>query len=298
MAGNVPLPRSRTNPVGRTRNIRKAYSAWVKQTRKNRNWLLKLIDDIPKEVMEINSSVPGYILNARRYDYLLSTAELNAYIRELMQRTSEPAPANATWREIQEAYEAGTADEVVNLQAITAGTTQVYDRPLTEVLRSRPYERRIALIRARVFEEMEGFQRDTGNDLARVLRDGIENGLNPREVKKTIRKRFNVSLSRSERIARTEITQAYRRARLDEDQDAQQRLGIRTGLLWLSALSPTTRQSHAAKHGQVLTQEQVRDFYSVDGNSIQCKCGQVSVLLDEDGSPRNQKQVEKVRAQR
>ena len=41
-------------------------------------------------------------------------------------------------------------------------------------------------------------------------------------------------------------------------------------MLWASALKPTTRASHARRHGRVYTIDEVRDFYSRDGNAINC----------------------------
>jgi len=103
-----------------------------------------------------------------------------------------------------------------------------------------------------------------------VLSTGIENGQNPIEVARTIRDRFDVSRSRAERIARTEITGALRRARWDEAEDARISIGIRTLEMHLSALSPTTRASHAARHSRLFTVQEVREWYTQDGNSINC----------------------------
>jgi hypothetical protein len=39
------------------------------------------------------------------------------------------------------------------------------------------------------------------------------------------------------------------------------------------------------RHAHLYTNEEVRDWYSKDGNSINCKCSQQSVLVDADGKP-------------
>ena len=54
-------------------------------------------------------------------------------------------------------------------------------------------------------------------------------------------------------------------------------------MMHFSALSPTTREDHAARHGEVYTVDEVAEWYSVDANGINCKCTQVEVLLDENG---------------
>jgi SPP1 gp7 family putative phage head morphogenesis protein len=193
--------------------------------------------------------------------------------------------------EVSQAYAEGTARAVRNLSVITDD----YTASITAVLRSQPYLRRQALMQARVFEQMQGFTGDTARDLARVLRQGIENGQNPLEVAKTIRDRFGVSHSRAKTIARTEITGALRRARLDEAQETEVRLGLKTKMLWFSALSPTTRESHAERHGNLYTPQEVRNFYSVDGNAINCQCSQTETLVDDEGNPLTPQVVERTR---
>lgn len=74
--------------------------------------------------------------------------------------------------------------------------------------------------------------------------------------------------------------------------------GLKTGLLWLSALKPTTRSWHASRHGKVYTTEQVRDFYAENGNRYNCYCSQIPVLLNDDGSIFNQGLAEKLEKER
>jgi len=152
-------------------------------------------------------------------------------------------------------------------------------------LASEPWQRRVALIRSRVFEQMEMFNGDTATELGRVLSQGVEDGLNPRDVARDIRKRFGITERRAETIARTEVGSALRRATRDETQDARERLGIQTAMLWFSALSPTTRVSHARRHSLTYSPQEVAEFYSQGGESVNCKCSQQPVLLNEDGTP-------------
>ena len=289
MAGNPAKPKHPSNPVGQTARIRKARRDWARHIKQVQAWLLQQFDEIPRH--EIASNVGR--LHVNRYVYQISAERLNAIVAELVRRVASETTKRRWLGYVREAYTQGTAQEVINLQNIAG---EQYNRTLAEVLRSDSWLTRIAMIESRVFEQMEAFEGDTANDLARVLRVGVENGLNPREVAGDIRARFGVSQSRASRIARTEITQAYRRSRLDEDADANRRLGIRTKLLWYSALSPTSRQSHMAKHGTLLTNEEVREFYSQGGEQINCKCSQASVAVNEDGEPLNPKFIEEVRS--
>lgn len=288
MAGNPIKPRDEDNPVGQSQKIRRARGAWRKHIRPIRKWMLEEFAAIPVRQIESNSG--RFVVN--RYEFQVSPSRLEQFISDLFRRLQDEKLNRAFWEQIRLSYERGTGDEVINLQTISEGA---YERTVLGVIRGTPWQQRVALIQARVFEEMRGFEEDTGLQLARVLRNGVENGLAPKEIARDIRKRFDVSQTRANRIARTEVTQAYRRARWDEDADANERLGISTGLLWFSALSETTRHWHASRHGEVYTQDAVREFYSDGANAINCKCSQASVLLDENGEPRNKEFVARVR---
>ena len=51
--------------------------------------------------------------------------------------------------------------------------------------------------------------------------------------------------------------------------------------LWFSALAPTSRRWHIERHGKTFTTDNVRQFYSVNGNSINCLCSQSTVLVNK-----------------
>jgi len=55
--------------------------------------------------------------------------------------------------------------------------------------------------------------------------------------------------------------------------------------LHLSALSPTTRKSHAARHGKLFTPQEVKEFWSDPENIDGCKCTVVPIMVDEEGEP-------------
>lgn len=236
--------------------------------------------------------IPVRVLNEARYEFQVDLDALRLIVAQIvdeLRAAGEPVGAATSG-----AYAEGTAQASVNL----SGLTEDYARPLSSLLASEPYLRRSALVRARVFEEMQGFAGKAGADLARVLFTGMEEGRNPLSIARDIRAEFGVSKRRAETIARTEINGALRRGRLDEATDAQERLGIKTGMLWASALKPTTRESHARRHGRVYTIEEVRDFYSRDGNAINCFCGQTEVLLDENGNPTSRRAIDRMTAKR
>ncbi|EPG2644149.1 phage minor head protein, partial [Providencia stuartii] len=166
------------------------------------------------------------------------------------------------------------------------------------ILLSEPYQLRMALVRARVFEEMKGLSAQVKADMARILTDGIARGLNPREVARNLNEQSGIEIRRANRVARTEITTALRRARMDEADEASEVLNLETRQVHISALSPTTRPNHASRHGKIFTTDEQRDWWARDGNSINCKCSTVTILTDKEGRPYNDTLLNKLKEEK
>lgn len=274
------LPRNQANPTQTERQRRRAFKQIKTALAGVQRGVLQRFEQI--QCIETTANADG---DNRAYEYLLDQFvldDMNRYIAELINElvmraiNGEPIVVGQT----ELAYQQSTAASVVSL----AAQTEAFRRTVEETLISAPYRTRIALLRARVFEEMRGFSDQTRTELSRILADGMARGLSPRDIKRTIRDRIGVSQSRAERIARTEINVAHRRAIWEEDAQTNAE-GIRTRLLWVSALLPTTRATHASRHGRVYTRAEVQDFYSRDGNAINCRCSQVAILVDDNGKP-------------
>nr|WP_269430901.1 phage minor head protein [Moellerella wisconsensis] len=198
---------------------------------------------------------------------------------------------------VSTAYERGTAQEYANLaqQSTAYAATQ---QSVATILLSEPYQLRMALVRARVFEEMKGLSAQVKADMARILTDGIARGLSPREVARNLNEQSGIEIRRANRVARTEITTALRRARMDEADEASEILNLETRQVHVSALSPTTRPNHASRHGKIFTTDEQRDWWAVDGNSINCKCSTVTILTDKEGRPYNDTLLNKLKEEK
>lgn len=191
------------------------------------------------------------------------------------------------------AYEKGTGQAWRNLGV--QSTQYASTRPtIQSLLQSEPYQNRIGLIRAREFENMKGLSATIKQNMSQQLTAGLAQGIGPREIAKNLTEQAGIEESRANRIARTEVNQALRTARLDESQDAKQRLGILLKVMHLSALSPTTRATHAARSGNLYTVEEERDWYADDGNAINCKCSQTEVVVDKQGQPLSKGLIDRV----
>ncbi|WP_254592676.1 phage head morphogenesis protein [Pectobacterium polaris] len=161
---------------------------------------------------------------------------------------------------------------------------------LAQLLSSPAYQNQVASAYISAYSDWKLESDRARGDLANVIADAIGRGVNPRETAQIVSKRLDVSMSRAKTIAQTELVGALRQAQWNETDCAADRLGLSTGLLWLSALKTTTR----SWHGKVYTTEQVRDFYAENGNWYNCYCSQIPVLLNNDGSIFNEWLIDKL----
>ncbi|OVU90710.1 phage minor head protein [Klebsiella pneumoniae] len=178
--------------------------------------------------------------------------------------------------------------------------SQVYasQTTLQQLLSSPAYQNQIASAYISTYSDWKLEADRARGDLANIIADAVGRGVNPRETAQVISKRLDVSMGRAKTIAQTEQVGALRQAQWNETDWAADRLGLNTGLLWLSALKPTTRSWHASRHGKVYTTEEVRDFYSEMKNRANCYCSQIPVLLTDDGQIYNEGLADKLAAER
>lgn len=155
---------------------------------------------------------------------------------------------------------------------------------LQQVLTSPAYINLINIANNGIFDSYRDLTAKATQDLNAITGDAIIRGIGPKELARIIEKRLGVSKSSARLKAQTVLLNTYREARRAESQRAEDEFGIKTGLLWTSALIPTTRVSHAKEHGEIKTREWVADFYSKDGNLYNCYCAQTEVLILE-GKP-------------
>lgn len=273
------LPRSQEDPTGVDRLERGAMREFKVRLRKIARGYARILDRIPVEPA-VN----------KRYAFRLDAASLLALLEEggsiVDSILMEGGERNLWLFEsfVSVAYQRGTAQEFASL-AQQSPAYKAGQENLLNLLRSEPYQRRLMLIRAREFEEMQGIAGQVKADMSRVLTDGLGRGLNPRDIARNLVEQAKIEEGRANRIARTEVTTALRRARMDESDEAQERYGLRMMQMHMSALLPTTRRTHAQRHAKLFTTDEQRDWWAEGANSINCRCSTVSVLVDEKGEP-------------
>jgi len=289
MARAPILPTNMGDPTGTDAKERQAMKEFARRIDQCTRAYLDLLDQI--EFTTVTT-------NAIRYEFRTLPAILN----QLLETTSNlidtilGADRVRNWFTIGyvlPSYEKGAAQAWRNLGVQSAEYAAL--RPTLEtILLSEPYQARIGLISAREFELMKGLSASVKSTMSQQLTAGLVQGIGPREISKNLQAQAGIEKRRANRIARTEINQALRTARLDETQDAAQRLQIKVKVLHISALSPTTRATHAARSGHLFTVQEERDWYAEDGNAINCKCSTSEALVDDNGQPVSKNLVDRL----
>lgn len=291
------LPRSDAYPTGQGRNVALSFKQ-----------LDKRYAAIKKGVRELINSIPRQIVANVRYEYQIDAdaySRISVYLQQLFYDELLDSPSgiwSQQWwlnQNLERAYGDGTETALQSAKNVTppaiVGTEisqQIRNLDIEQIQFTPGYARRVGLVKARVFENMKGLTDSSKSDLADTMARGMASGMGVRDLTKDVMSRVDVSKSRAERIARTEINNAYRTAGRDEtgvfNDEIFGESEYEMQQLWFSALSPTTRRSHAALHGKVKTNEWVEEFYMKDGNAINCLCSQSPVLVNKKtGKPVN-----------
>ena len=278
------VPRSLDDPIGQAGRIAKAERDFKRR-------LSQLAAEVQAlyEPVLVGGAQMVRVTN-RQYEFLLDPAVLSVMASELTtmaERIFLEGGPDQLWYSLEyviPAYTQGTAQQIANLGQ--QSTVYRASRPnIAALIQTPAYQRRIGYLRARQFENMAGFTGDVVKSVALKLSDGMARGENPRTGARSLAAEVRGQQYRADRIARTEIGNALRQARMDESDQAARELGIRTLAMHVSALSPTSRATHIARHGRLFTAQEQRAWWSQGAEAINCKCSTVAVLVDANGNP-------------
>lgn len=294
------------DPTRQAGNRRKANATLKKRLAGAKREVNQLVESFRVE----KTTVPDrYKVNAVRYEWLIDEqrlagvdAEIKAIISRWFGTQTEQKPARWFFDSfLSSAYTQGTAESANRIamlgQQAGVSSATLSQLQVESILLSAPYRRRIEFVFSRAFNNMKGFTDSLATDLGRILADTVTSGQSPRQAQRQIKKRFDVSEGRAERIARTEINRAYTNSRMEQGIDARDRLGIQVMLMHRSALIATTRATHARRHGQLYTFEEQMKWWDEGSNRINCLCGVTEVVV-ENGAVYDQDLQQKLIKQR
>lgn len=264
----------------------------LRETNGEKSWMLCNNDAAEPSLYQVNAGTYIYDMTAAQL------ADLFQIVQAILDGSLLDGGSQNLWAlgYVAAEYERGTLNAFTNLSvqspAYASQTT------LPQLLSSPAYQNQIAAAYVSTYSDWKGISDTARADLANVIADSIGRGVNPRETAQIVSKRLDVSMAKAKNIAQTEQVGALREAQWNETEWTQERLGLNTGLLHISALKPTTRSTHAFWHGKVRTVQDVRAWYAIDGNKYYCYCSQIPALLNDDGSIFNKGLEKKLKSER
>lgn len=281
------LPRNIKDPTGQDKRERGAIADFERRIKRIGAGLKAILKRQHYTVLTLNAAE----FTQKKYQFNVDTLLMDSVgleIDNLIDRIIlDGGDARNLWLMtgyVEPAYQQGTGAAYTNL-SIQSSAYKLSRPELVSVLTSAPYLLRLGYIRAREFEEMKALSASMKATYRSILLDGMAQGINPLQIAENITAQTGHDIKRTRRIARTEVTTALRRARIDEAEDAAATLTLPIRLMQISALSATTRLSHALRHAVLFTFEEVREWMSTSPNMINCKCTFIEVLVDENGKP-------------
>lgn len=144
----------------------------------------------------------------------------------------------------------------------------------------------------RSYESLEGATDVMAKEIRQILFDAADSGMGSRQATEQMMARIGISERRAERIARTEINQAFSRSGINEINRAAEETEVDIKARWLTAIVLTpkgnpVRHNHAKEHGVVMTTARAAKIKREDG--INCRCAIAPVIPGSETAARTKR---------
>lgn len=298
------LPRDPSDPTGLKRLRDSANSAVRSRFLHIGKFQRELVNKLPRSFKNVpRDKAPGVRKqdmrkadlrpNARQYTWLVDdilmdqTADtLRQELRDILLGGSDRSTRRWFFLSyLDRAAGRGAQDSLRTSQLIVPTNETLQDITPEMVLADPAFQARTRLLHGRVFEEMKGLTESMVSTMRRTLTNAMGRGVGISDIRGMLNKNVGVDLVRAERIARTEINKAYTDAYLDESQAINEEIleddDEEIKVMHFSALSPTTRLSHAERHAHLYTQAEQKEWWDSGSNRINCLCTTIDVLVDK-----------------
>jgi SPP1 gp7 family putative phage head morphogenesis protein len=187
---------------------------------------------------------------------------------------------------VDSAYKLGKfhAYEDVHKEAL-AGNLDFYKGTKSEFLRSAfaapEAVSKVRLLALRTYDQLKGVTAQMGQQMSRLLAEGMVNGLGPRDIARKMSKEIeNISKTRALRIARTETIYAHAEGQLD----SFEKLGIEeVGIMaeWSTAGDDLVCPLCLPLEGVIMTIKEARGIIPRHPN---CRCSWIPANVGEKGT--------------
>ena len=286
------------DPSGQRVNRNKAARKLINRLARAEKAILAMFREIPRTRRTRAKIVNAETTVFYEYDYPAQAQEdlardiqftLN---RELLETQNGEMPFDWYWRDdIDRAIRQGTMEEVRDFNQMTAAAIAtglllraVQPVPPEQVVFSDDYRNSVRSAEVGAFGSVRTISDRTASQVLQRLNAGVNSGKSPIVVARDIKDRFDVADSSAIRTAVTEINLSYNNAKMDSTRILGAQTGLRTGVIHISALLPTTRSTHANRHGNAYSLEDQMSWWDSGANRINCRCSTRSILIDSKGN--------------
>jgi len=305
------MAKTKTDPTGQARRRNRGARTLISRLRSAERQIKKLFRDIPRRrtqktrIVNVSTPVYKYQLNPREQEILNN--QIKVILNDELLESQNELPPDWYWKDnIEPPYRQGTLEETNRTnQLIAAGIiagaiTDLFITEVTpeQVLTSRQYRQALQSVFISNFNNIETLSERTAAQVIQQINAGITSGMTPNKISEAIGQRFASAASDAKRIAETEINKAYNNAKMDAVDIMAERTGLRAGVIHISALLPTTRSAHAARHGNAYTTADQEQWWDTGANRINCKCSVISVLIDKQGKVVQSETQEEIKAEK
>ena len=296
------LPRSKQYPTGQNPRIKAFYGELRRRLRKSYKAAADYARNLKPQIVQLNATGYQYQLDP------LLMSQINSYIEALLNEiiygNAQGEWSSGRWDNAYAsgAYQQAAEQVAAQTQLLAADAGVAQELPSLQYLRAEAvvmepgFQRRLGGVYARLFEGVKGFTADDKRNMAGIITRGMAAGQSPRVIAREMEKKGLEQDWRCLRIASTEVNQAYRQGSWDETDAVNDEVfgdsDYMMKVMHMSALLPTTRRDHAARHGTICTPAEEREWFATKatGGQINCHCTTVDILVNrKTGKPMNTK---------
>ena len=293
------------DPTGQARNRANLNKKLKVRLAHAEQQIIKLFNAIPRaSKVEKNLSLNQDSFTI--YDYDLSPEDQNNLESQiqaiiafwlLMSETQNRPIGFYSDPNVEEAYRMGTLEtardlnsqleKLVILGGVAGAFAALMPRSfdVNTILFSQGYLNSVIGYQNDMFYQLKGLSEKASAQLFERISSGIKANKTPRDIIKDIKKRFKVSESGAKRIVNTEINKIYNNSVTDSINFINQNTNVKAAGRHRSALIPTTRPHHAARHNKIYTSAQQNRWWDSGVNRINCYCSFIIIILDKNNKP-------------
>lgn len=284
--------KTEADPTGLRDKRKRTGNLLAKRLSTAQQQVITLFNNIPRNRIIVNQVIYEYDITPEQLEDL--HIRIRQIIDDTLETTDERIPSNWWYKlQVEQPTRQGTVEEINNFNrlitvAITLGLSTKNGMPpqklpVEVLLNSRPYLTELRRVYVENYGQIKSLSTRIADQVIQQINFGIRAKLTPSAIAEKISERFNVGVSSAKRIANTEINKAYNNARLETVDIASNQTGLRAGVVHVSALLPTSRPTHMARHGNVYTTAEQRLWWDTGSNRINCYCTTTGVLVNSAG---------------